>query len=31
MIPRHYPINPFMMAGIAKDAGLTPDEFRPLM
>jgi predicted RNA binding protein YcfA (HicA-like mRNA interferase family) len=30
-IPRHNPINAFTMAGIAKDAGLTPDQFRQLM
>lgn len=30
-IPRHNPINAFTMAGIAKDAGLTPDEFRALV
>jgi hypothetical protein len=30
-IPRHNTINPFTMAGIAKDAGLTPEQFRELM
>jgi len=30
-IPHHNPINPFTMANIAKDAGLTPDQFRELM
>ena len=30
-IPRHNPINAFTMANIAKDAGLTPDEFRALL
>ncbi len=30
-IPRHNPINPFTMAGIAKDAGLTPEQFRKLI
>jgi len=29
-IPRHNSINPFTMAGIAKDAGLTPEQFREL-
>jgi len=28
VIPRHNPINAFTMGGIAKMAGLTPDEFR---
>jgi predicted RNA binding protein YcfA (HicA-like mRNA interferase family) len=31
VIPRHNPINAFTMGGIAKDAGLTPDEFRRLL
>ncbi len=31
VIPRHNPINSFTMGGIAKDAGLTPDEFRKLL
>jgi predicted RNA binding protein YcfA (HicA-like mRNA interferase family) len=30
-IPRHTSINPFTMADIAPDAGLTPDQFRELM
>ena len=30
-IPRHNPIKAFTMAGIAKDAGLTADEFRNLL
>lgn len=30
-LPRHNPINAFTMGKIAKDAGLTPDEFRKLM
>ena len=30
-IPRHNPVNPFTMAGIVQDAGLTPDEFRRLL
>jgi hypothetical protein len=30
-IPRHNSINPFTMAAIAKDAGLTPEQFRELM
>ena len=30
-IPRHNPINAFTMADIAKDAGLTPDQFRELL
>ncbi|HEY5895458.1 MAG TPA: type II toxin-antitoxin system HicA family toxin [Chthoniobacterales bacterium] len=30
-IPRHTTINAFTMAGIAKDAGLTPEQFRELM
>jgi predicted RNA binding protein YcfA (HicA-like mRNA interferase family) len=30
-VPRHNPINAFTMGGIAKDAGLTPDEFRSLL
>lgn len=27
-IPRHNPINAFTMGGFAKDAGLTPEQFR---
>ena len=30
-IPRHNSINPFTMASIAKDASLTPEQFRELM
>ena len=30
-IPRSNPINALTMGGIAKDAGLTPDEFRKLL
>jgi predicted RNA binding protein YcfA (HicA-like mRNA interferase family) len=30
-IPRHNPINAFTMAGIVRDAGLTPDGFRKLL
>ena len=30
-IPRSNPINAFTMGGIAKDAGLTPEEFRKLL
>jgi len=30
-IPRHNPINAFTMAGIARDAGLTPEQFRQLL
>lgn len=29
-IPRHNPVNAFTMGGIARDAGLTPDQFRSL-
>jgi predicted RNA binding protein YcfA (HicA-like mRNA interferase family) len=31
IIPRHNPIKAFTMGGIAKDAGLTPEEFRKLL
>lgn len=31
VIPRHNPINAFTMGGVAKDAGLTPEEFRRLL
>ena len=31
VIPRHNPINAITMGGIAKTAGLTPDEFRRLL
>ncbi len=30
-LPRHNPINAFTMGKIAKDAGLTPQEFRDLL
>jgi predicted RNA binding protein YcfA (HicA-like mRNA interferase family) len=30
-IPRANPINAYTMAGIARDAGMTPDEFRNLL
>ena len=30
-IQRHNPINAFTMGGIAKDAGLTPEQFRELL
>ena len=30
-IPRHNPINSLTMGAIAKDAGLTPEEFRNLL
>ena len=30
-IPRHNPINAITMGAIAKDAGLTPEEFRALL
>lgn len=30
-IPRHDPINAITMGAIAKDAGLTPEEFRKLL
>ncbi|MFI2793450.1 hypothetical protein [Haloferula sp. A504] len=30
-IPRHNPINAITMGAIAKDAGLTPDQFRDLL
>ncbi len=31
VIPRHTQINAFTMAAIARDAGLTPEQFRELM
>ena len=31
IIPRHNPINAITMGSIAKDAGLTPDQFRALL
>lgn len=30
-IPRHNPVNALTMGGIARDAGLTPEEFRRLL
>ena len=30
-IPRHNPVNAITMGGIARDAGLTVDEFRALL
>lgn len=30
-IPRHNPINAFTMGAIARDAGLTPQEFKDLL
>lgn len=30
-VPRHNPVNAFTMGGIARDAGLTPQEFRNLL
>ena len=30
-IPRNNPVNAFTMGGIARDAGLTPDDFRKLL
>ena len=30
-IPRHNPINAFTMGGIARDAGLTVEQFRDLL
>ena len=30
-IPRHNPVNAFTMGGIARDAGLSEDEFRALL
>ena len=31
VVPRHNPIDAFTMGGIAKDAGLTPEQFRTLL
>jgi predicted RNA binding protein YcfA (HicA-like mRNA interferase family) len=31
IIPRHNPINAITMGAIAKDAGLSPDQFRALL
>jgi predicted RNA binding protein YcfA (HicA-like mRNA interferase family) len=30
-VPRKNPVNPFTMAGIVRDAGLTPEGFRELL
>ena len=30
-IPRHNPVNAYTMGGIARDAGLTAEEFRKLL
>jgi predicted RNA binding protein YcfA (HicA-like mRNA interferase family) len=30
-IPRHNPVNANTLGGIARDAGLTPDQFRALL
>ena len=30
-IPRHNPIKAFTMGGIARDAGLSPEDFRKLL
>lgn len=30
-IPRHNPVNAFTMGGIARDAGLTPEQFKELL
>jgi predicted RNA binding protein YcfA (HicA-like mRNA interferase family) len=30
-IPRHNPINAFTMGDIARDAGLTPEQFREIL
>jgi predicted RNA binding protein YcfA (HicA-like mRNA interferase family) len=30
-IPRHNPVNAFTMGGIARDAGLSPEQFRGLL
>lgn len=30
-IPRHNPVNAFTLGGIARDAGLSPEEFRRLV
>lgn len=31
VIPRHNPVNAITMGAIARDAGLTPDQFRALL
>ncbi len=30
-IPRHNPVNAYTMGGIARDAGITPEQFRRLL
>jgi len=30
-IPRHNPVNAFTMGGIARDAGMSPEQFRNLL
>lgn len=30
-IPRHNPVNAFTMGGIARDAGMSPEQFRSLL
>ena len=30
-IPRHHPINAYTMGAIARDAGLSPEEFKKLL
>ena len=30
-VPRHNPVNALTMGGIARDAGLTPEQFRELL
>jgi len=30
-IPRHNPVNAYTMAGIVRDAGLQPDDFKKLL
>jgi hypothetical protein len=30
-VPRHNPVNAFTMGGIARDAGLSPEQFRHLL
>lgn len=31
VVPRHHPINAITMGAIARDAGLSPDQFRALL
>lgn len=31
VVPRNNPVNAFTMGGIARDAGLTPEQFRELL